>query len=78
MDPGSMTGTSSPQNIPPSSAEPAGPCAAQAVIPQAELQELIRAHPAYSYVVDFDGDVVAALVSKPVKVMLCTQTSAGN
>lgn len=76
MHPSSMTGTSLPQNILPSSAEPAGPCAAQAVIPQAELQELIRAHPAYSYVVDFEGDVVAALVSKPVKVMLCPQPCA--
>ena len=35
---------------------------------------MIRAHSAYSYVVDFSGDVVAALVSRPVKVMLCPPT----
>ena len=43
-------------------------CFLQAVMPQAELQEILRAHPAYSYVIDFNGDVVAALVSRPLKV----------
>ena len=43
----------------------------QALVPQAELQEVIQSYPAYSYVVDFSGDVVAASVSKPVRVMPC-------
>ena len=45
----------------------------QALLPQAELQELVQSYPAYSFVVDFSGDVVAALVSRPVKVRPCTQ-----
>ncbi len=47
------------------------PCFVQAVVPQGELQELVQSYPAYSYVVDFSGDVVAALVSRPLKVMPC-------
>ena len=37
-------------------------------MPQAELQEILQAHPMFSYVVDFNGDVVAALTSWPLKV----------
>ena len=43
----------------------------QALMPQGELQELVQSYPAYSYVVDFSGDVVAALVSRPLEVMPC-------
>lgn len=49
----------------------------QALVPQAELQELVQVYPAYSYVADFSGDVVAALVSKPVKVRPCIQSPSG-
>ena len=38
-------------------------------MPQAELQEILQAYPAFSYVVDFNGDVVAALTSWPLKVL---------
>ena len=37
-------------------------------MPQAELQETLQAYPMFSYVVDFNGDVVAALTSWPLKV----------
>lgn len=37
-------------------------------MPQAELQEILQAHPMFSYVVDFNGDVIAALTSWPLKV----------
>ena len=40
-------------------------------MPQGELQELVQSFPAYSYVVDFSGDVVAALMSRPLGVMPC-------
>ena len=40
----------------------------QAMMPQAELQETLQAYPMFSYVVDFNGDVVAALTSWPPKV----------
>ena len=40
----------------------------QAIMRQAELQETLQAYPMFSYVVDFNGDVVAALTSWPLKV----------
>ena len=40
----------------------------QAMMPQAELQETLQAYPMFSYVVDFNGDVVAALTSWPLEV----------
>ncbi len=49
---------------------PDGGLCVQAVIPQAELRDTLQCYPAYSYVVDFSGDVVAALVSRPLAVTL--------
>lgn len=50
----------------------------QALVPQAELQDLVQSYPAYSYVVDFSGDAVAALVSRPVEVMLCIPSGSAS
>ena len=41
----------------------------QAMMPQTELQGTLQAYPMFSYVVDFNGDVVAALTSWPLKVL---------
>ena len=39
---------------------------------QAELQDTLQTYPLFSYVVDFNGDVVAALTSWPLKVPIFT------